>query len=168
MCRSVAHSLVISAVLLLLCDSVAAQTIEGEYSLRGSLGRRSFAEVTGSSLPLNKRYDELTTEQKDIVNLWYEHIGPGDEPPFPMEGLKSIYEPFAELQARLHVVGDLVLVATVGQDGTVVEVKTYRSPTDQVTRVASSILLLTKFKPALCRGKPCKMDFPVEIAFKSR
>ena len=30
----------------------------------------------------------------------------------------------------------------------------------------ANVLLLIKFKPALCQGQPCAMGFPVKVTFK--
>jgi hypothetical protein len=30
---------------------------------------------------------------------------------------------------------------------------------------AGKVLLLTAFKPAVCRGRPCRMDFPLMYEF---
>jgi len=35
-----------------------------------------------------------------------------------------------------------------------------------MTKFESSVLLLTKFKPAVCAGKPCKMQFPFRFKFR--
>jgi hypothetical protein len=48
----------------------------------------------------------------------------------------------------------------------VLAVAVLQSPNEQVTKFMASVLLLTKFKPALCRGQPCKMGFPVKVIFK--
>jgi hypothetical protein len=34
------------------------------------------------------------------------------------------------------------------------------------TKSASTILLLTRFKPAICGGRPCRMEFPLLYEFK--
>lgn len=58
-----------------------------------------------------------------------------------------------------------MLIASVDPDGSV----------DQVQRVGDGgaryrpdrrpVLGITKFKPALCAGLPCKMDFPLRLNF---
>jgi hypothetical protein len=45
------------------------------------------------------------------------------------------------------------------------EVKAIGSPSPEMTQFAASVLLLTKFKPAICGGQPCKMDYPFRFAF---
>ncbi|MFZ6801338.1 hypothetical protein [Undibacterium sp. Di24W] len=48
--------------------------------------------MQGSAIPINKTYGELTVEQKATLHGYYDRIELGDEPPFPINGLKSIYE----------------------------------------------------------------------------
>ncbi len=150
-----------------------AQSSPAEYSIRegrssSSIVLRNPEVVTGSPIPINKRYRELTAAEKSIIHGWYENIEPDDEPPFPADGLRSIYVAVAKAQARLLVTGTLLLVATVGADGEVTSVKAVGSPSPEMTQFASGVLILTKFKPALCKGVPCTMDYPFMYDFKVR
>ncbi|MGZ5181167.1 MAG: hypothetical protein ACXWC6_07505 [Ramlibacter sp.] len=120
----------------------------------------------GSMLPINRRYDQLTAEEKAHLLAVYESMGPDDEPPFPAEGLRPIHEAIQKAQQSLLVRGDLLMFATVGADGNVAEVKTIRSPDAQMAAVAAKVLFLTRFKPALCKGQPCRMDYPFSFHFR--
>jgi hypothetical protein len=154
----------------LLTLSAQAQTSKPEYVIKedeprtGSLIRRN--AVHGSSIPINKRYDELTAEEKASVNQDYEKIEPGDEPPFPLDGLRPVYDAVRKIQGKLQVRGELYLIVTVGADGKATEVKVIGSPSPEMVRGAASVMLLTKFKPAQCRGQPCRMDFPFHFDFR--
>jgi hypothetical protein len=97
------------------------------------------------------------------VHRWYESIAPGDEPPFPLDGLKPVVW---KGQAKLLGTGELFLIATVEANGVVAQVKAIGSPSPEMTKFASTVLLLTKFKPAVCAGRPCKMDFPLWYSFR--
>lgn len=56
-----------------------------------SVGSRIRREVVRSTdIPINRRYDQLTTEEKGILFAKYESIDSADEPPFPKEGLQPI------------------------------------------------------------------------------
>ena len=140
-----------------------------EYTIResdprtGSNIRRSL--IRGSPIPINKKYEELSAEEKDTLNQSYEAMGPGDEPPFPADGLKPIHQAIAKAQQKHLFRGELVLIATVAADGNVTQVKAIGSPSPDMTRFASTVLLLTKFKPARCKGEPCKMDYLFRFDF---
>jgi len=40
-----------------------------------------------------------------------------------------------------------------------------KSPDPQLTRAVAEVLMLTKFKPAVCRGKSCAMGYPFRMTF---
>lgn len=143
-----------------------------QYSIKeddpptGSAIRRN--AVGSFSVPINKRYDELSSEERQALNRSYEHIDEGDEPPFPAEGLKPLLKAIYAIQGKLLVTGKLFLVADVEPDGHVSQVKAEGSPSAEMTKYAGAALMLTKFKPAVCKGRPCKMQFPLEMIFKVR
>ncbi|MBC7995838.1 MAG: hypothetical protein H7Z15_21620 [Rhizobacter sp.] len=155
--------------LLLAAQPSHAQSEKPSYGIRdpdpptGSGIRREV--VKGAVLPINKRYAELTAEEKATLNRYYERVDPGDEPPFPAEGLRPIYEAMRKGQNKLGVTGELILLATVAVDGEVIEVKSLGSPSEEMTKFAASVLFFTKFQPAVCGGKPCQMQFPFAYSF---
>jgi hypothetical protein len=146
-----------------------AQTARAEYGIKeedphtGGLIRR--AAICCSRIPINRRYEELTDAEKAILNENYEKVDPGDEPPFPSDGLKPIYEALYRAQMKLLTEGELKLVVSVGPDGQATTVKALGSPSPEMTRFASSVMLLTRFKPARCHGQPCAMQFPFTFNF---
>jgi hypothetical protein len=122
--------------------------------------------AASNRIPLNRTYQQLTEEQRLALLSFYEAMSPSDEPPFPVEGLRSIVEPLVIAQRTLLASGKLALVADVDSLGVVTSVKAYGSPSPAMTKFASQVLLLTNFKPALCSGSPCKMQFPFYLEFK--
>jgi hypothetical protein len=148
-----------------------AQSARPEYKIKaddppiGSHIRRD-AVSGGPAIPINKRYHELSAEERAIVHGWYESIAPGDEPPFPLDGLKPIHNAVRQGQARYLINGKVFVIATVGSRGDVAEVKVIGSPDADMTKFIASVLMLTKFKPAVCGGQACKMDFPLAWAFQ--
>ena len=121
-----------------------------------------------SDMPFDKPYAELTPAQQATLRSAYVAMGEGDEPPFPVAGLKAIYEPITEGQQRLLVRGTFRADVEVDERGDPVAVAVYRSPNRTVTRFVTSIVMLTKFKPASCAGSPCKMGFPVVVSFNTQ
>jgi hypothetical protein len=122
--------------------------------------------VRGSVVPINRNYSELTQREKDVVRSWYVEMPEADEPPFPTRGLKPILDSIRKGQQKLLVTGELFLIATVGTNGEVTEVKAIGSPSPEVTSYAATVLMLTKFKPGLCSGQPCSMEFPLLQLFR--
>ena len=166
--------MVIRFLLLLALGGVATPPLwaqpSPQYNIKdrdpptGSNIRRNITE--GSRIPINRTYGEMSPEEKEAVHSYYEKIETGDEPPFPAEGLRPVHDAIAKAQQTLLVTGQLMLVASVGPDGKVTEVKAIGSPSREMVQAAGSIVALTRFKPALCKGTPCKMDFPFLFNFK--
>ncbi len=125
--------------------------------------------VVGSGdVPINLSYAQLSPENRAAFNRNYEVMEPGDEPPFPMGGLQVVLGPIQRLQEVLQVTGDLLLVARVSATGVAQEIKAYDSPSPEMTKMAAQVLLLTRFKPAICSGQPCSMEFPLRLQFQLR
>lgn len=143
--------------------STAQYIITDDTSRTGSVLRQQ--PNAGFPIPVKRRYDKLTPEQKAIVHSWYEHLGPGDEPPYPADGLAPLYEAMQRGQRKLMVRGELEMIVMVGPDGKATEVQVMKSPNPELTQFAGSVLLLTKYKPAVCKGKPCMMQFPISLMF---
>lgn len=118
------------------------------------------------NVPMNRRYDQLTAEQKAYVASWYGKLEAGTEPPFPQDGLKPIYEAAYLGQQKYRVKGELLIFASVDVSGQVDAVQVHRSPDPRMTDFMARILMLTKFKPAVCGGKPCRMDHPFLLDFR--
>jgi len=149
-----------------------AQTSDERFGIREqrpATGSHILRDVAWSrTIPLNRRYDELTPEQKASLHAAYEHIEPGDEPPFPKDGLAPIVEALTKAQAKLLVKGSLRLIVHVEASGEASSVTAIGSPGAQMTKAAAAILMLTKYKPAMCSGQACAMDYPFEMGFAVR
>ncbi len=149
--------------------TATAQDSPPQYTLKRSPAPGSLIQRLGATspdLPLNRRYAELAEGEKAIVRGWYEPLKPGDEPPYPERGLRPVVEAMMKFQGRLGYEGELYLDATVDADGRVSTVKVLRSPDPEMSRLAATVLVDTPFKPALCAGQPCRMDFPMRQVLK--
>jgi hypothetical protein len=160
---------------LIFADDPPAQkryAIKQDQPLTGSNIRRD--RIT-SSLPLDKRYSELTNEQQDDVKSQYEQMAENDEPPFPVDGLGPLYKAISEahkylLRAHygLGVDGPLTLYVEVDSQGNATSVSAYQSPDPDMTKSAAAVAMLTRYKPAVCSGRPCAMDFPIRMQLTTR
>lgn len=125
-----------------------------------------------SKIPLNKKYGEFSPEEKAEFHAMYEAMPPGDEPPFPAEGLRAVFNNIKKGQQIVRARGKLNMVVTVGPDGKALEVLDMGGVGGvnalEMTRYAGSVLLMTKFKPAMCGGKPCKSQFPFTLDLRLR
>jgi hypothetical protein len=120
-----------------------------------------------SRIPLNKTYAQLTPEQRQILHSMYENIAPGDEPPFPEKGIKPIFNAVSNAQHILQARGDLNMTVTVGPDGKALQVEDFSDVrSTQMREALQNALMLTKYKPAVCGGAPCTMQFKFSQSLK--
>lgn len=124
--------------------------------------------VEGSQLPFDKRYHELTLEQQNLLKTQYERMSEADEPPYPANGLGPIYKFIAEGQQRLQVRGQLTMIVDVDARGQAKSVSVLQSPDPEMTNLVAAILVLEKYKPGMCAGTPCSMQFPFRMNFAVR
>ena len=127
--------------------------------------------VINSPVPMDRSYAELTPAQQATLRGYYHQMPAADEPPFPRHGMKPLFEALYKVRDRADAlrgpVGLLEMYATVNSDGKVVDVAVYATPDKAYSEAAATVLGLTEFKPAVCAGKPCRMEFPVVLRFES-
>lgn len=154
----------IGAVLALSTLLAQAQ----EYSVKaddpqtGSNLRRSTARI---NFPPDKTYAELPEADKARLRAVYENMGPDDEPPYPARGYGKLMRSISSAQNSVQIEGMVEMGVIVGADGRADSVKVYQSPDPKTTQVIASVLMLEKYKPALCNAKPCTQEFPFAIRF---
>jgi hypothetical protein len=150
--------------------STFAQTPDPRYGIKEDQPRigshlRSYA-VKPFTIPINLTYEQLSPSDRIKVHNNYEAIAPGDEPPFPAGGLVAILDPLRKAQQKLLVTEELSLVAVIDSTGKAIEVSAYGSQDSAMAKTAAHLLLLTPFKPAVCSGQPCQMQFPLRMNFR--
>lgn len=151
---------------------VWAQAPAPRYTLKqydpdtGSNIRRD--TVSGSAIPLNMKYADLTAEQQGWLRAQYEDMAAEDEPPFPANGLGPIYKAISVAQQRFPARGPLTLYVDVNSQGEATAVSVFQSPDPQLTQAVATVLMLEKYKPAVCKGTPCAMQFPIRTLLTFR
>jgi hypothetical protein len=158
------------ALLLVYGASMAGEPSAdaGKFSLKidePTSSKIRWNRIQGSSLPFDKAYADLTEDQKRIVRGQYEPMLDGDEPPYPIRGLGPIYKMIGAAQQKLRVEGPITLVVDVDSLGNATSVTAYGDPDPKMTKYLTRLVLLEKYKPAICQGKPCSMQFPFDITF---
>jgi hypothetical protein len=121
--------------------------------------------VTSNVLPLNRRWAELTQEEQGRFKSNYEAMRPLDEPPFPVDGLKPLYDNISQVQHKVLAQGDLVMDVEIDATGQAQSFSVIKSPDPELSRAVATVLALTRFKPAVCSGQPCRMGFPFRMSF---
>ncbi len=125
-----------------------------------------------SKIPLDKTYEQFAPEEKAEFHALYVALAAGDEPPFPAAGMRPVFNSIKKGQQIVRARGQLNLVVTVGPDGKALEVADLGgvggANAMEMARFAGSVLLMTKFKPAVCGGNPCKSQFPFILDLRMR
>ena len=171
--RQTKSARITSAIALALtCASATAQQSNPTYPLRAPPsvhdGAIAYHLTRESPIPLYKRYAELTAEERAVLKRNWEPMPEEDEPPFPLRGLRPIHAALAKIQGYLQGEGDLTLILSVSATGEVTEVKALGAPGADVINAAATVLFDTRFKPGVCGGQPCAMQYPFRFKFVAR
>lgn len=158
------------AALLLCLPPLSQGQAPAQYAIKADeppTGSRIRMDVVHSGpIAVNLPYQELPPGDRASLHALYERIADGDEPPFPTRGLRALFDPISHAQAKLLLKGQLFLIATVGPQGKVVQVKVMRSPSPEMAQFAAHVMAQTPYKPAVCSGQPCTMDFPLILTLQ--
>lgn len=145
--------------------SKPGEIAKGEtYELNDGWGlKQPYSQVT-SNLPLDASWSDLTPAQQTWFKAHYRTLEDGDVPPYPVKGLRSILELVARANDQLESEGELTMHVLVGTDGRAKSVKTIGRPNKMFNRIATGAAMKQSFTPAICRGQPCEMIYPLRIS----
>jgi hypothetical protein len=141
-------------------------SLRDDYPSTGSNMKRFV--VGGAIVPFDKRYSDLSVDEKAVLKAQYSTVGPDDEPPFPADGLLPIYRAVAEGQRKLQVAGSMALLVDVDSLGEATSVSVLKQGDPDMVNLVAAVLMREKYKPAICNGKPCNMQFPIRFDFIRR
>jgi len=163
------RSLLALSAATVLCAALPASAA-ATYSLREPPGVGSMIPeaVITSPVPFDKTYAQLSAEQKATLAQDYESLAAGDEPPFPAQGLHPLTDSLLRFVHMVKPVGPLVAAVDVGPDGQARKVTVFRSPDPDLTRLVTTLMIDQPYKPALCHGSPCAMQYVLRLDFPER
>jgi hypothetical protein len=153
------------AIFVALSAQSAVSAEQGQYTIKQSTPSVGtyfrLPIVVAGTIPLDERYAELTTEQKNTLKSIYEKMGDNDEPPFPLNGLRPLYSALGHVHEQLNLAykGPVTMYAEVDSQGNAGALYLVEAPDPQIGQALANILALQKFKPALCNGTPCSMRY---------
>ncbi len=124
--------------------------------------------VRSSTLPLNKTYAELAPEQQAALRRQYSGMPDADEPPFPAQGLAPLYREVAKGQQKRLARGPMVMFADIDAEGVARAVEIVQTPDPELGRYVAAVLMQQRFKPGLCGGSACAMQYPLRLDFDVR
>jgi hypothetical protein len=125
-------------------------------------------DIISGTLPFDRTYASLTADQKAVLFNEYEGLAAGDEPPFPLYGIRNVVKPMISLAEIYNPVGPMVAAVDVDSRGKATSVTVFQSPDSELARVLSGALTFAQYKPASCQGQPCKMQFVLRLNFPDR
>ncbi len=156
--------LVLAGAAALIAGPLAAQELT--YRVTDNLTGSNLPQVIlHSSAPVSGRYAELTAADQAAVANDYESLAAGDEPPYPLYGVRHLLNPvirFAEVRAPIGPMLATVMIDSQGKPG---QIKVYRSPDAVMTKLVVSQLAQEEYKPAVCHGQPCAMPYVLRLNF---
>lgn len=116
-------------------------------------------------IPFEKSYPQMTRDEQLLVKGGYRLLFEGDEPPYPLRGIKDIMVTFHKAIDHWQASGLLLMDVLVDSKGEAESVTVHSAPHPDMKKLAAQIVMAEKYKPALCSGKPCAMAFRYRIVF---
>lgn len=159
---------------MFLCTLLAFSTASGAQEVLRApdppTGTRIRDVAAFGFIPMDKRFEEFTPEEKARLRANYESMPEADEPPFPRDGMKKILLALRQMSEKRGATGKLRIHFLIDQNGKPIKADIYESPDDLLTNAMARVVLGTPFKPAVCSGKPCIMEFAliVQLNLSSR
>ena len=153
-------------VLAALPLCAVAQACAASYPLKEAeptIGSNVRREIGASSLPLGRPYAELSADERADVRLATAGLAPADEPPFAVDGFRSLPELLSRIQARLKINGELALLVQIDAQGEAQSVSVMKSPNADLQALVGRLLMDTRYQPAMCAGNPCAKDLAVSL-----
>jgi hypothetical protein len=139
---------------------LAAAAAEDAGSAPVYAPRSGDALPPGAAYPTKKKFESLTPAERAGLRALYDGMAEADEPPFPKAGMAPIMGDVAELAGVAKVTGIVSIFVNVDAAGNATGVRVMKAPNIDVAKAISFILVQAKYKPAVCGGAPCAMEFP--------
>lgn len=141
----------------MLAQQTASLNYREETPATGTHIRRN--TLKDSWLPLNQTYAQMSPEYQQKLRSVYTSMADDDEPPFPVRGLGPSIAQLRDIHKHIGGMGEMKLILSVDAEGKVGDVSVYSASNERMAYYGAILLSKEKFKPGLCHGVPCAMEF---------
>ncbi|MEN3275177.1 MAG: hypothetical protein V7631_967 [Massilia sp.] len=119
-----------------------------------------------SLFPPAAKWENLSELQKNTLRAMYPALERGDDPPYPLYNTGELYQAVLR-QTELHdgVLGKAGVLVVIGADGKPKQAMVVSTTNPQLARVIATTMMVQKYKPASCQGKPCEMAYAVDLDY---
>jgi len=123
---------------------------------------RSLIPAETSISPVSgNRWADMSESEKQVVKRRYPALEDGDEPPYPIDGMRPLSASLTKLgYVDPGFEGIVRMNVLVGADGKARSATAVGKLPPEVAKYIGGVLIITGYKPAVCHGKPCDMLFP--------
>lgn len=136
------------------------RTITTEF-VDGRPASQPISSASGNGFQIFGRRLMTAAEKQNVRHMYF--LDDDDEPPEPTAGKMRLYQRIAIAQHKRKAWGLTELAVLVDSEGKATSVTVFATPDPEMTKWISGVVLMERFDPGLCQGKPCTMQFPVSI-----
>jgi hypothetical protein len=144
-------------------DPPSAAPASAKYALTDVRYGHIPSTIASGELPLDRGFDRLTPEQQRRVRASYPALNEGDDPPYPLNGGKDLYDFLATLTSLYALHEEALIYVTVAANAQVSSVTVVGNLDPETRATIGSAAGLLKYKPASCGGRPCAGVVPFNV-----
>lgn len=117
---------------------------------------------------IDANYAELAADERDLVRGDYVKLGAGDEPPYPLYGMRPVLTEMQRIRMGTTDDGRVALIVRIDAQGKPHGFAVLKAPDIGVAKAFGFVLVHTTFKPAMCGGQACEGDYVFRYDFAHR
>lgn len=138
-------------------------------TLEPKVGTRFTEDIaTGSTVPYDRSYADLTAEQQRLVRAEYSILQDDDVPPYPAYGPHELLRAFSKTGNMPHPPGELSVDVLIDPSGKPLSAQVRATPDKDIGELFGKMLMVQKYTPARCAGQPCAMRYSLDLMLHTR
>lgn len=137
--------------------------VRKENGSKGAVATR--VAGSGSPAPFDAPYGALSGEQQRTLKGYYRILLDADEPPYPARGPGELVRAVQDVAGVTGSRGELHVEVQLDAAGTPIAALVRRAPDKELGERTAQLMMLAKYKPAVCAGAPCAMAYALKLRF---